>query len=83
MTTTETRRALMGTIWPGCTAHRDEIRAALIAHEAAVRAEAVAEVIEFLDSQTGPVASCARIAARAVQLWADSRAARIEQEASK
>ena len=80
-TTTETRAALDLAIRRATSLY--ELDAALIAHEAAVRAEAVAEVIEFLDSQTGPVASCARIAARAVQLWADSRAARIEQEASK
>lgn len=83
MTTTETREALMGTIWPGCRTHMDDIRAALAAHEAAVKAEAVAEVIEFLDSQTGPdeIIGYAHLAARAVQTWADPK--RIEQEAHK
>lgn len=84
MNTDETREALNDFIQFGGYRHNlTALESTLAAHERAIRAEAVAEVVEFLDSQTGPdeVVGWSRHAARCVQRWFDARADRIESEA--
>ena len=64
-----------------CAIHIGEIlREALAARDREVAAKAVAEVIDFLDSQVGPddIVGYARLAARTIQMWEDARADRIE-----
>jgi hypothetical protein len=73
--TDETREALNDVLDAGgYTGSLTRWEAALAAHERAVKAEAVAEVVEFLDSQTGPdeIVGWSRNAARSVQWWADA-----------
>jgi hypothetical protein len=67
--TDETREALFDELNTLLDGGSGEISLALAAHERAIRAEAVAEVVEFLDSQTGPdeIVGWSRNAARSVQ----------------